>query len=42
MPSLAPTDEWTEGMGFRSQPALSVYTFDPEVGLTTVDTVRSR
>ena len=41
MPSLAPTDEWTEGMGFRSQPALSVYTFDPEVGLTTVDTVRS-
>ena len=40
MPSLAPTDEWTEGMGFRSQPALSVYTFDPEVGLTTVDTVR--
>jgi hypothetical protein len=40
MPSLSPTDEWTESMGFRSQPALSVYAFDAVDGLVTVDTIR--
>ena len=40
MPSLAPADEWTEGMGYRSQPALSVYMFDSAEGLIGTDTVR--
>lgn len=40
MPSLSPTDEWAESMGFRSQPALSVYAFDINDGLVTVDTIR--
>lgn len=40
MPSLAPTDEWTEGQGYRSHPSLSAYIFDPGEGLVAVDTVR--